>query len=163
MWNSLIYVFVFWCPDIIWIKVLLLTSDLWFYTQAQRSKTTTFSLTTSLHPMLAHAKLAYRAGRLLYPCLDPEGCCADVLKAEELWSLSGDDPELADSSGFWRLHEHKLWALGHFGVVDLYVPVEELFLAKVLQTLGFNEGGSAACAAVTEGLKGGSGVTGTQT
>lgn len=68
-----------------------------------------------------HAMLTYRAGRLLYPCLDPEGCSTDVLEAEEL--RFGDDPELTDASGFWRLHEHDLRTPHHLNVMDLHVPI----------------------------------------
>ena len=35
--------------------------------------------------------------------------------------------------------------------MDLNVPVEKVLLTKVLQTLWFNEGGSAAHSAITEG------------
>lgn len=93
--------------------------------------------------------LVYRAGCLLDPCLDPEGCSADVLKAEVL--RSGDNPELADASGFGRFRKHDLRTPHHLSVVDPHVPIEELLLTKVLQSLWFNEGGSAACGPVTDG------------
>lgn len=95
--------------------------------------------------------LAYRAGCLLYPCLDPEGRSADVLKAEVLDRRSGDDPELAEASGFGGVHEHDLRPPHHLGVIYLHIPIEKLLLSKVLQPLWFNEGGSATCSAVTDG------------
>ena len=64
---------------------------------------------------------------------------------------SGEDPELADASGFWGLHEHDLRTPHHFVVINLHVPIDELLLTKVLQTLWFDEGEPAACGAVTDG------------
>lgn len=93
----------------------------------------------------------YRAGCLLYPCLDPEGRGADVLKAEVLHGRPGDGPELAEASGFGGVHEHDLGTPHHLGVIDLHVPVDKILLAKVLQPLWFDEGGSAARSAVTDG------------
>ena len=104
-----------------------------------------------IHPIThleAHAMLVYRAGCLLYPCLDPEGRGADVLKAEVLgfW----DSPELADSSGFGGVHKCDLGKPHHLGFVDLHIPVEQLLLTKVLQPFWFDEGWSAARSAVTD-------------
>lgn len=96
----------------------------------------------------AHAMLVYRAGCLLYPCLDPEGRGADVLKAEVLWF--GDSPELTDSSGFGGIHKCDLRTPHHLDFIDLHIPVEQLLLTKVLQPLWFNEGWSAARSAVTD-------------
>lgn len=94
--------------------------------------------------------LVYRAGRLLYLGLDPEGRGADVLKAEVLGWRSGDDPELANAPGFGGLHEDDLRTPHHLGIVDLHIPIEKILLAKVLQPLWFDEGGSADCSAVTD-------------
>lgn len=91
----------------------------------------------------------YRAGGLLYPRLNLEGCGADVLKAKELWFWNG--PELTHTSGFGRFFEQDLRTTHHLDVVDLHVSIEQLLLSKVLQPLWFNEGWSAASSAVTDG------------
>lgn len=93
--------------------------------------------------------LVYRAGRLLYPCLDPEGCRTDVFKAKEL--RFGHSPELTHTSDFGWFHQHDLRTPHHLSVMDLHVPIEKLLLTKVLQSLWFNEGGSAARGAITDG------------
>lgn len=98
-----------------------------------------------------YSVLVYRARRLLDPWLDPEGCCADVLKAEVLGRRSRDHPELADSSGFGGVHEDNLRSHRYFCFVDFHITVEKFFHTKVLQTLRFNKGGSAAHGAVTDG------------
>lgn len=110
-----------------------------------------------------HAMLVYRAGCLLDPCLDPEGCSADVLKAEILWS--GDNPELTDTPGFGWLYKPDHRTSHHLCVMDLHVPIEKLLLTKVLQSLWFNEGGSTACCTITDGaaFKGAARLIGAQT
>lgn len=94
--------------------------------------------------------LVYRAGRLLNSWLDAEGRSADVLKAKVLDRRSGNDPELADSSGFGRVHEQDLRTPHHFGVMYLHISIEKFFFTKVLQSFWFNERGSAARGAVTD-------------
>lgn len=96
-----------------------------------------------------YALAVYRAGCLLYPRLDPKGCSADVFKAKEL--RFGHSPELTHTSGFGWLHQHDLRTPHHLSVMDLHVPIEKLLLTKVLQSLRFNEGGSAASCAITDG------------
>lgn len=78
---------------------------------------------------------------------------------------SGEDPELADTSGFWGLHEHDLSTPRHFGVINLHVPIDKLLLTKVLQTLWFDEGEPAARSAITHGATfvGAARLTGAQT
>lgn len=106
----------------------------------------------------------YRAGRLLYHRLDPEGRCTDVLEAEILDNRPGDDPELAEASDFGGLHELELGIPKRLGATDPYVPVDEILLAKVLKSLWFNEGGSAARGAVADEAAFGraAGLTGAQ-
>lgn len=118
------------------------------------------------HPPLSphhHAILVYRAGCLLYPCLDPEGCSADVLKAEIL--RSGDNPEFTDASGFGWFYKPDHRTPHHLSVIDLHIPIEKLLLTKVLKSLWFNEGGSTAYSTVTDGaaFKGAAGLIGAQT
>lgn len=96
--------------------------------------------------------LMYRAGRFLDSRLDPEGSSAYVFKAEILWLWGG--PELADSSGFGRFHQPDLRNFCHFHLVNLHVTVEKMFLAKILQSLWFDQGGSTSGRAVTDGTKG---------
>jgi len=98
------------------------------------------------------AALPYRAERLLYRRLDPEGGVADVLEAEVLRERPGDDPELAEASGFGDLHERDLGTPRHHhrGARDPGAAGEELLLAKVLQPLRRDEGGSAARGAVAD-------------
>lgn len=91
----------------------------------------------------------YRAGCLLNPRLDPEGCSTDVFKAKEL--RFGHSPELTHTSGFGWFHQHDLRTPHHLSVMDLHVPIEKLLLTKVLQSLWFNKGGSAASGAITNG------------
>lgn len=91
----------------------------------------------------------YRAGGLLYPRLNLEGCGADVLKAKELRFRNG--PELTHTSGLGRLFEQDLRTTHHLDVMDFHVPIEQVLLPKVLQPLWFNEGRSAASSAVTDG------------
>lgn len=100
--------------------------------------------------MHAGAALLYRAGRPLNSWLDAEGRSADVLKAKVLGRRSGNDPELTDSSGFGWVREQDLWTPHHFGVMYLHISIEKFFLTKVLQSLWFNEGGSAAHGAIAD-------------
>lgn len=104
-----------------------------------------------LHLSCTYSVLVYRARRLLHPWLDPEGCRANVLEAEVLGRRSRDHPELADSSGFGGVHEDNLRSHHYFGFMDFHITVEKFFHTKVLQTLWFNKGGSAAHGAVTDG------------
>lgn len=95
--------------------------------------------------------LMYRAGRFLDSRLDPEGGSAYVFKAEILRFWCG--PELTDSSGFGRFHQLDLRSFRHFYLVNLHVTVEKMFLAKILQSLWLNQGGSTSCRAVTDEAK----------
>lgn len=95
--------------------------------------------------------LMYRAGRFLYSRLDPEGSSTYVFKAEILrfWG----SPKLTDSSGFGRFHQPDLWRFCHFHVINLHITIEKMFLAKILQSVWFNQGGSTSCCAVTDEAK----------
>lgn len=92
--------------------------------------------------------LMYRAGRFLYSRLDPEGSSTYVFKAEILRFRGA--PELADSSGFGRFHQPDLRGSRHFDLVNLHVTVEKMFLAKILQSLWFDQGGSTSWRAVAD-------------
>lgn len=92
---------------------------------------------------------SYRAGGLLYPRVNLEGCGADVLKAKEL--RFGNSPELTHTSGFGRFFQQDLRTTHNLDVMDLHVSIEQLLFTKVLQPLWFDEGWSAARSAITDG------------